>query len=160
MYTLNDSSFKTFFDKYCTYAVKYSHKILGTTQPAQDIVTEVFMKIWQRRESFETQEKVRSFLFICCHNDCLNLLKKKDTVELTDKIDEQEEHISSVTTVDIMKEIANLPTKARAVFELKIFAGLNYKQIGKKLHMSYQSVAMRYHYAVGLISKKVKIVYE
>jgi RNA polymerase sigma factor (sigma-70 family) len=53
----------------------FANHILDDREEARDISTDSFIKLWVRRESFSSTDKMKSFVWECTHNACLNRLK-------------------------------------------------------------------------------------
>lgn len=161
MYNLTANEFKKLFDRYLPMVLSQCLKIMGSMDIAQDISTDTFLKVWINREVFKSEDHAKAYLLITCKGACLNMLKKKGTDSIDgDIIEEQTEQISSQTTNEIMKEMDHLPGKSKIVFELRVFGQMTFRAIGEKLGMKTHAVYVRYLYAVKLITRGVKIIFE
>ena len=72
---------KEFSGRLYGYALKY----LKSAEDADDIVQDVFEKLWKNRKKIEV-EKAKAWLFTCAHNALINLIKKK--THLNDSIND------------------------------------------------------------------------
>ena len=63
--------FRTHYSNLCAYAKKYVEEL----DTAEEIVQEVFVKLWEHRETVEINSNYRSYLFRAVHNACLNLIR-------------------------------------------------------------------------------------
>ena len=77
-----DEKVEILFRKYYAGLCKSLYKILRDATLAEDIVQEVFLKVWEMRETLKMEEAIQSYLYRSCYNTALNFLKqqKKNTV--------------------------------------------------------------------------------
>ncbi len=121
---------------------------------AQDIIQDVFLKIWMNRENFHIYESVRAYLFRAVRNRCLNYLERQKFVKMEDDrslIDEQIREFSffeSPEQLYLEKELLNsvfeaierLPEKSRQVFKLVYFENKKAAEIAEILQISVRTV--------------------
>jgi RNA polymerase sigma-70 factor (family 1) len=145
----------------------YANRFINDAQCAQDIVTDVFLRYWQRESDFENMQSVKFFLFTCTRNACLNHLKKENSqARYKESICR---HLSNYTENDgfynfIKKEVlkglhesvCKLPPRCRKVIELCFLQGLDCNQIAILLKVSIHTV--RNQKARGLFLIKTKSI--
>lgn len=78
-------AYKTLFQQYyasmCTVAKRY----IGDGDAAKDIAQEIFIKLWEKREEYDTIPNLEIFLYVLVRNRCFDYLKsRKDTVDYMD----------------------------------------------------------------------------
>ena len=157
----NESSLAYFFKEHHRSLCYFATKIVNDELQAEDIVADCFIKLWDRRESFETPEKVKAFLYIACRNNCLNYLRdqKRRTAaqELYfQQLDQDSEEflyeIIDTEIVDILaREIESLPGKCREVFKLIYLEGKNTDEIAGVLGLNVQTVRNHKTRAIELL---------
>lgn len=137
-------------------AVRYVKK----QEIAEDLVQELFVDIWKRRENFTITSSLSGYLQRSIVNRSLNwirsnkmLLEDIDDVEITkvdnSKADKQLEGEEMEEFIN--KVIDSLPEKCRLVFIMSRFDQLSYKEIGDKLDISVKTVENQ-------ISKALKVL--
>lgn len=126
---------------------KYAYKIINNEAEAEDVITESFIKIWERREAFSTFSELKAFLYVTVKNTCLNLLRHHQREKVRHIYFHQEENTSSLDEfiyeemlAEIRKSIAKLPIKMQKVFILSYFNKLTNEQIADYLNLSNQTV--------------------
>jgi len=138
--------FRECFPPLCQFGRKY----VGDLDAAKDIVHDVFINLWEKRETIDIDKPLRSYLYTAVHNRCLNHLRDNrrfvprdlpagapELQELIDSGDvlEQEELMQHINQV-----LASLPEKCREIFLLNRFDGLKYREIAEKLDISVKTV--------------------
>lgn len=72
-----DKGFSRVFQKYYPALCYFANRFHPNRQWAEDIVQEVFLNLWNRREEFDKIEAIHSYLFRATANQCINSLKKE-----------------------------------------------------------------------------------
>ena len=103
--------------------------IVGNNAEAEDIIQEVFVRLFQKQPEFESSSHEVAWLIRVTVNLCKNALRShwwKKTVPLLDThpVQEDEQH-------DIMQAVFALPPKYRAVIHLYYFEGYQTKEIAE-----------------------------
>lgn len=136
----------------------YSHKlfsfilrILKNDDEAEDIVQEVFVKIWESREKLVDYKLLNSYIFTIAYNNSIDLIRKKinnskylEHLKNSSIIYETPSVISDIEFNDLSslveKLIANLPERQKEVFLLHREKGLTYPEIAEQLGISKNTV--------------------
>ena len=146
----SEAAFEAIFDSYKDKVYVFSYRILKSKDLADDIVIEVFTKIWEKRARIEPSLAFQSYLFTITKNHIVNLLNK---ASLDSKIQGQlitsvnyyrssteEEVIYNEYLTIAEQAISQMPKQRRRVFQLKSEQGLTYDQIALKLGISKNTV--------------------
>ena len=135
------------FRQYYAGLCKSLYRILRDASLAEDIVQEVFLKVWETREQLKMDAAIQAYLYRSCYNTALNFLKKQkqntdiDLLEIVPGGDSAEKHLGlAETETQIYAAIEALPPKTRLVFSLSRFEELSYKEIAERLDISLKSV--------------------
>ena len=131
---------------------------------AEDLVQEVFMKVWEKRETLEINEAMQAYLYRSCYNAALNFLKTQkqstdiDTLEIPLAGGETAEKTLNLqeTEARIQKAIDALPPKTKMVFTLSRFEELSYKEIAERLDISLKSVEKHMGIALQRLRENLK----
>lgn len=144
---LNDSqyAFNQLFDKYYDYAFDVAC-LYCSFHDAEEVISDVFAKLWTNRMQLEDISNFKSYLFISIKNQCLNYLRKKkiDTVSIEYSFNYHDQKDMSPQyqiemdelTAKVEDVIADLPPKCKEAFILVREEGLKYKEAAKKLAIS------------------------
>ena len=159
-----DEKVEVLFRKYYAPLCKSLYKILRDATIAEDIVQEVFLKVWEKRELLQMDEAVQAYLYRSCYNTALNFLKQQkkntgiDSLEMTVIGSETaEKNLSFLETEsEILKAIDALPPKTKLVFSLSRFEELSYKEIADRLDISVKSVEKHMGIALQRLRENLK----
>jgi RNA polymerase sigma-70 factor (family 1) len=145
-----DAALAYFFELHYRSLCYFAGRLLQDHLEAEDIVSDCFFKLWEKKQDFETATNIKAFLYISCRNACLNHLKKiKRKTAIQEKyfnqMEEDEETIdyemieTEILTL-LSKEIEILPEKCREVFKLLYIEGRKTDEIALQLGLSVQTV--------------------
>jgi len=113
-------------------------RLLNNASEAEDAVQHIMMKMWQKKDELNGVENLRAFVIKALQNDCLNRLKKKQTIV---RHQGQFEKMQSLSTeilqgnmvALIRGEINKLPEKQKMIIHLCDVEGFNTKEIAALL---------------------------
>lgn len=138
--------FRTHYSDLCAYANVY----IKDLDASEELVQEVFFKLWSKRDSIEINSSIQSYLFRAVRNSSLNLIKHINIREEFKVHNERErsqneaEHFDDVVASEleqkISKSIEELPTERRKIFIMSRYDGLKYSEIAEKLEISPKTV--------------------
>lgn len=120
----------------------YALRILGDPDIAEDVVEEVFVKIWQKSEEGLELKNIDRYLYQCVRNECLSWLRSRNEVVGLVEIEEINEEIIDTSERDacLWRAIDALPEKCRKVFLLSKGEGKSNAEIADLLGISVKTV--------------------
>lgn len=133
-------------------------RITLNSQEAEDVVQDVIIKVWQRRNSLTDVENLEAYLLRMTHN--LALDRQRMHVNQTQDIDGMdfvaETNDSNDERIDsIRKAMTLLPTRQREAMQLRDFEGRSYKEIADIMQMSEEQVKISIYRARQFVKNKV-----
>ncbi len=153
--------FRTHYSNLCSYAKKY----VGDLDAAEEIVQDVFVKLWENRNTIEINSNFQSYIFRAVRNSCLNLIKHINIREEYKNYNQQEleenrqnleeEIFASELEIRIREAIDQLPVERRKVFVLSRYEGLKYREIAEKLKISDKTVENQMGKAIRFLKEKL-----
>lgn len=163
-----DGLFENHFEDLCNYAFL----LVRDETAAEEIVTEVFFRLWCKRNEIHIRVSVKKYLLKSVYNISLNYLKHlgivKQYKELSIVMHKEKEIISgdystsplALLEYNELKEIVqmaidNLPDQCRRVFTMNRFEGKRYTEIARELDISLSTV--KYHMSTALNTLKDKL---
>jgi RNA polymerase sigma-70 factor (family 1) len=161
----NPIAIEELYNIYYPRLYNFSKTFLKLNDGIDDILQEVFIKIWQNRKNIITTATFNAFIFTVTRNLLLNELrgrlnnqKMKDKVgKLTIPIEysfiEQSEYLDLKEKVD--RAINELPVRQKEVFNLSRIQGYSHKEIAEQLHITSKAVEFHIAKAIVLIRKKL-----
>lgn len=149
---------------------KYAFALVLDHDIAEDIVQDVFVRIWEKHQSVIQSPQVRSYLYRAVRNTCFNHLgaqKRMPVSSLSDTELEEEEISWSVTEEPddddipnyrelLKKGIGQLPEKCREVFLLSRTGNLSNQEIADNLGISIKTVNNQTWKAMKLLKAFVR----
>ncbi len=123
---------------------RFAHRILKNAMEAEDVVQEVLLKIWQKRESWHEIQNIEALVMKMTKNLALDKLKSKhfQTNGLPDHTDwryeaaQPDEITEGSDLIGLIRQMMNdLPEKHRLVMQLRDIEGLSYEEISEVLEM-------------------------
>lgn len=142
--------FKRIYNCYRDRVYAYTLKITKSHELSEEVVQDVFIKIWNNRSKINPEYSFSSFIFRVAHNHTINVLKRLRY----DKIAKENISNSADTSVDdtdsklilneylgIMKQaIDELPPKRKSIFNLSRIDGISHDKIADKMGISKNTV--------------------
>ncbi|GAC1421741.1 MAG: RNA polymerase sigma-70 factor [Flavisolibacter sp.] len=152
--------FKPIFDEYYNKLCNYAYSFLKDFNSCEDIVQEVFEKIWSNHKDLISDSGIRYYLFTSVRNNCLTRLgknKKYAWVELNDNdalvnptLELKEDSTYNYKEL-LQQAMQQLPPKCKEVFLLSRLGKQSYQEIADQLGISIKTVETQ-------ISKALKIL--
>ena len=155
-----DDLFTKYFAKLCFYSIRFT----GSKELSEEIVSDVFLRIWDNREKTKLGN-IKSYLYASTKNGSLNSIRKESKFQSLDQVDPiarlqtmdpEQETMAKETLEEIIKIIDFMPAKTRTVFLLNRVNGLKYKEISETLGISPHTVQNHMIKAVRLLNEKIK----
>jgi RNA polymerase sigma-70 factor, ECF subfamily len=152
----DQKAFERLFSIYFPRLNDFANKVVRDDGISQDIVQEVFLKIWEKRAQIQSIN-IEAFLFRLVRNGCIDYIKylkvinnRMDKIRISSKIEElyridfigDEPYllIEKELNAKIEKAIQGLPDRCREVFLLSRMDGLKNREIAEKLNISIKNV--------------------
>ena len=152
------SLFRSFYEPLCFFAQRFLNDFDG----AEGVVQDVFVRLWDGRESLTIHTSLRSYLYTAVKNGCLNHLKHARYSSPIDGAGERfddgrprpDAQLESDETMKALEAaIENLPPKCRDIFRLARFDGLSYQEIAEIQNVSVNTVKTQLQRALKSLSK-------
>lgn len=154
--------FRSFYTPLC----KTVYNITRDTEATEDIVQDVFMKIWRRKEQLDLKQSLKSYLFRSSVNTALNYLEKNRRNSSMEEGSEDDLRYSSNSTEDqlrfhevsqqIDEAVKTLPPKCRTVFALSRYEEMSYAEIADQLSISVKAVEKHMGKALKMMREQLK----
>jgi RNA polymerase sigma-70 factor (ECF subfamily) len=145
---IREIDFKKVFDSYFPSLCVFAHRFIKDEDTAKDIVQEVFVRIWNKVEHFESEKSMKVYFYLATKNACFDHLKKEKRRSLSDELNEEIHIEDSHVVNEIIREetyrqleqaIELLPEKARDVMRLNL-NGYSNKEISEELGISVNTI--------------------
>ncbi len=150
MRPLDKNRFREVFKKYYNPLCNFATTIVNDHKMAQDVVQDVFTKLWDKREKLSIDTNEKSYLFQAVRNRSLEMLRKQksdskvskvvynDVYDTSAELDEQAKKY--MLKEYLYKSIRQLPPKCQEIFVMNKINGLTYNEIATDLDISVKTV--------------------
>ena len=156
-------SLEVLFDRYYNILCNFAYLFLKNEECAKEIVSELFINIWQKRRDIVIRESLKSYLYKSVKNAVISKKRKEKRIDrFVEGDDLNRPEFITPETLLLRKEFeekanqlfSDLPLKSGLVFRMKRVDGLRYKEISKILNISEKTVENH----MGNAIKKIKII--
>jgi RNA polymerase sigma-70 factor (ECF subfamily) len=140
---------KLFRSSYITL-VRYAKTILKDHDTAEEIVQDLFFRLWQDRVNLTIESSLNGYLFRSVHNRSLHFIEHQKVVdryagEIAASSDETSEPVTeaiyySELQSKVARVLERLPERCSVIFRMSRFEGLKYNEIAEKLSVSLKTV--------------------
>src|SRR5882757_461123 len=141
-------SFTVIYDRYWKRIYSTALHYLKSSEWAQDLVQDIFLKIWIKRAALREIDDFEAFLFIVARNELVSAIRKKVAAA---PLPEQNETVAATELPDnvlslkqtkqlIADAIAQLPPQQKLVFTLTRQNGLSHEAIARQLGLNTRTV--------------------
>jgi len=126
----------------------YACSLLGSRQDAQDMVQDLYLKLWRRRDTLCEIESPKAYCFSVIRRQCLDVLKsveRKNEAQMPQEIESSQEGIEEKLALreqleGTLKEVNALSEGQRKVLLKSAVDGCSYEEISSQTGMKPQMV--------------------
>ena len=158
------TAYKELFELFYNKLFRLAFIITKSRELSEEIVSDVFIGIWRRRENVLEINNLRLYLYVSVKNTSLNYLAqltKTGVVSLEDLDFECLQPFSNPEEILVTKEmhqriykaIQSLPPRCRMIFKLVKEDGLSYKEAATILNLSVGTIDNQLVLAIKKLSK-------
>lgn len=164
-------TYKLLFRKYYTNLLFYATRIVGEEE-AEDVVQDVFVELWQRKDALVVGDKIQSFLYRAVYTRALNVLKHREIMNSYEAIaleihkkriefyqPDSNEVVKRIEDRELRRQlseaIGELPDKCKTVFTLSYLHDMKNKEIAQVLGISLRTVEAHMYKALKLLRDRL-----
>lgn len=161
-------AFRLLVSKYKERLYWHVRKIVISHEDADDILQNVFVKIWQGLKEFRYESKLFTWMYRIATNEALNFLNEKRrkvygnsdeiSIYLENTLESDAWFSGDEIQKELQKAILSLSDRQRVVFNMKYFDDMPYEDIAQVLEVAVGTLKATYHNAVKKIEANLKIV--
>ncbi|ARS40281.1 hypothetical protein CA265_11710 [Sphingobacteriaceae bacterium GW460-11-11-14-LB5] len=159
-------AFIQIYEYYWLPLLLHAERMLNDEQQAQDVVQDVFVMLWEKRDTLIIQSSIKGFLYAATRNRILNVFKKEKVKANHFNTLANSEESETIQTDYLIREkelealieseIEKLPPKMRTVFLLKRKDQLSYKEISTTLGISDLTVKTQMNKAIKILRLRLE----
>lgn len=159
----DEAAFHSLYSFYEKSLFSFAFKFLKSRELAEEVVEDVFIKLWRNRESLVHIQNLRVYLYSATKNHCLNSLARESKRVITQPLEIANAEAASrsssphdlLITSEVMQSMKNaiedLPPRCKAIFKLVREDGLRYKDVAEILQISVNTIDAQMAIAVKRI---------
>lgn len=153
----SEFAFTRLFDHYRGHIYGVAIKFLKSPVLAEEVVQDVFMKVWHNREEMARVKQLNAYLFIMARNFIFDRIKKMSYELIEETVlpmqettaDDTEYLVRQHQCQQLLQQAINLlPPQQRQVYQFAKVEGLSHESIAEKMHLSKHTV--KKHMAMAL----------
>jgi len=159
-------AYKELYELFFDDLYRFANSFVKSDEIAEEIVSDVFIKIWQIRNKLSEIENLKVYLYTITRNFSLNYITKNHRQHFVDLDDSKLELIADLRTPEelcisaetlkgIKDAIRDLPEQCRLIFKLVKLDGLRYKEVASILNISTFTVRNQVANAVRKIAESL-----
>lgn len=152
------------FRKWYASLVRASETIVRSQAVAEEIVQDVMLELWKRRENLAADSSPQAYLFQAARNRSLNHVRHEKVARAGEPYATRSEAIDSIAhssmvedemTIAVRRAVSRLPERCREVFELSRMHNLKYSEIATTLGISVKTVEAQMGKALRVLRQEL-----
>jgi len=168
----DQAAFQHIYTGFYKRLYQFALAIVKTRETAEEIVEDVFVRIWQKRQDISSIRNLRVYLYTATKNASLNYLSRKARASVTEPFDHIHVELSEtaltpeqilITTEiyqKILRTVEALPPRCKMIFKLVREDGLQYKEIAEILNISVNTIDAQMAIAVKRITLAIEVEFD
>ncbi|MFY9152956.1 MAG: RNA polymerase sigma-70 factor [Prolixibacteraceae bacterium] len=164
----DEQAFELLFRRYYVRLVGFANKFISNTPESEEIVQEVFLNIWKKKDQLQLNSEIRPYLFKSVQNLCFNFIEHQKVVDNYYSVIElvyknQAEDFNTYESVLLGEfqakaesAIESLPEQCRRIFRMSRQEGLKYTEIAEQLGISVKTVETQMSRALSKLKTELK----
>ena len=159
-------AFNAIVESYTERLYWHVRRFLCSHDDANDLVQEIFIKIWNALPSFKGDSQIYTWIYRIATNEALNVIRRQrlrsfiefDSLaeRMIQKIDEDPYFNGDALQRELHKAIQRLPEKQKLVFNLRYFDEMKYEDIAEITGTSVGALKASYHHAYNKIKSELE----
>ena len=163
----DEKAFSVVFDKYFLHLCRFCYPVVKEAVVAEEIVSDVFIKLWLNRHSIQIETGLKPYLFKATQNTALNYLRQSSPniridelgeKELVSNINTDSEIIRNEIYSELQQMLNSLSPQQSLIFRMYKLDGLSQVEIAEALSISLKTVQNHIYLALKYISEKYTIL--
>ncbi|MFV0606532.1 MAG: RNA polymerase sigma-70 factor [Niabella sp.] len=165
----DQAAFTIIYHHFNKKLIAFAQSLVHSKDIAEDVVEDVFIKLWANRFSITQIENLSVYLYVSVKNGSLNKISEKARQLITQPFDGIEPQVEDLTdnpynillNAELLKRmnlaINDLPPRCKMIFKLVREDGLKYKEVSQILNISVNTIDVQMAIAIKRICKAMGI---
>ena len=161
----DEAAFEQVFKTHFKSLHAYAYTMLKDDDEAEEVVQQVFFKLWERMENLHIATSLAAYLYRAVHNESLNFLKHRKVrsehqlhvaYSMKNAMDNPSKNITNKELAERLNAAMNeLPEQCRTIFQMSRFEDLKYREIADRLDISVKTVENQMGKALKILRSKL-----
>lgn len=165
----DQQAYAELFARFNPLLVLFTQSIVHQREVAEEIVSDVFIRIWQRRKTLDQVQHLKMYLYVSARNYAINKLRSKNH-QLSIKVQElsvdipsfsedpHEKTVMAETQKEIHRAVNELPGRCKLIFKLVKEDGLRQKEVAELLQLSPKTIENQLAIALKKLAETIRNV--
>lgn len=160
--TDSSRAFRAFFDYFYADAYRIAFCYVQEQETAEELTSDVFMKLWERRQNLTEVINIRSYLLVAVKHHCLNYRRRNslsdlslhDTPDVAASNSVNPEQIAIYNDMQdwLAQSVRALPPRCQTIFRMVREQQLSYREVADALNISTKTVEIQMGIALKRLS--------
>ena len=158
-------AFRVLYDRYGAKIHRFAFSYLKSEHDAEELIQDVFLKLWAKRDSLNVNGNVRAYLYKVAVNSIYDFIRRKN-LELafqefaggkTDEVDNTwDEVVYNDLAAQLDQLMSQMPAQRRKIFKMSKEKGLSNDEIAESLGLSKRTVENQIYRATAFLKDNLK----
>ena len=147
-----ERAFSELVTRYQTRLLNFVYRTIGDREKAEDLVQEVFIRVWQKLHTFAGQSSFGTWLHQIAMNECRDILRTRRRDVSLDDVPEERLAAPGEVAAPLGRRLGalvdELPPRQRSVLTLRVFGELPFAEIARAEGITENAAKVSFHHAV------------
>ena len=162
----DQEAFRTLYESFYVALCVFARGLKLTREDAEDIVQEVFLRIYYSRHKFESISSLKAYLYTSVRNASLNYIRdnkrRKGREKMLFDLLDQRTFFDDIVENEVFRQLhalmSELPTRCRSIFQRSL-EGASSKQIAEEMHLSVETVKTQRKKAKRILKERYALLF-
>ena len=155
------NAYQELFERYAPRIYQFSLSYLKNQADAEELVQDVFLKIWEKRDTLDQSKNIKSFIFKIAVNTIYDFIRHKNIENAFSDFVRSNSEVGSNNTwhsvifdemqENLQKLLSQLPEQQQKIFQLSKEEGFSNEEIATKMNLSKRTVENHLYRAVSFL---------
>ena len=157
------AAFGVLFDRYYDLLHTFARHIIKDASVAEDIIQNVFVKMWMRKEQVNPELSVRNYLLVATRNELFDYMRLRYNndamLDVADGDTDVYDYVDVRERVGFIDSVMrSMPDKRREIFAMRYDRNMTNAEIARVLNLSIRTVEKHVDLAIKQIRKTISVV--
>ncbi len=159
-------AYQALFERYAPKIYHFALSYLKSTADSEELVQDVFLKVWEKREILDATQNIKAFVFKIAINTIYDFIRRKNIENAFQEFSKANYAADSNNTWDtlIFEEmqttinslVAQMPEQRKKIFKLSKNKGLSNDEIAQELNLSKRTVENQLYRALLFLKEHLR----